>query len=324
VSTLPDVTVLPFLQTLPSSADNGKARFPAGSKASAFLIPYRSHFDADEVWTPDELEEVRRRTSAYNEVITGIARHHGYTVVDIAEVSRRMAADSTFSSASSPYFSPDLHHPSFRAHRAIADRVIETMAAIANAAAPDTLAHPDPPLPSAADMASRQRRVNALMHLAIQGLQIGPLPGKVSWRISLEGGGQFGDERVGDAVLVALGGIEGLPVPVSTRDVLRLCAHVRVIPVAIDTRSQEVSIFPSRGLEGRLGLAFERIGAWSWQRVELGGLVTPDDSVDFGVYAREEWRALYVEAASRGWLFDRLEIGLRFGHLWGRPGRNGN
>jgi hypothetical protein len=88
--------------------------------------------------------------------------------------------------------------------------------------------------------------------------------------------------------------------------------------------SGETEFFPARGFEGRLGLGFERIGAWNWSRFELGGLITPDDSVDFGVYARQEWRMLYVETASRGWLFDRIEAGVRIGGLWRRPGRNGN
>jgi hypothetical protein len=162
------------------------------------------------------------------------------------------------------------------------------------------------------------------MHLGMQGLRIGPVPRKFTARFSLEAGAQGGDERVGDAVVVAMVGLEGLPVPVSTRVVTRICANARTTFAALDASSGDTDFFPARGLEGRLGLGFERIGAWNWSRFELGGLITPDDSVDFGLYARQEWRMLYVETASRGWLFDRIEAGVRIGGLWRRPGRNGN
>ncbi|HEX6790326.1 MAG TPA: GDSL-type esterase/lipase family protein [Candidatus Krumholzibacteria bacterium] len=325
VATLPDVTALPFLQELPASADNGDGvRYPAGSKASTFLLPYRSHFQDDEVWTPDELETIRHRARDYNAAIIDIANARGLTVVDMAAVSRHMARDSTFSSAASPYFSPDLHHPSWRTHRIMANTMLETMASIAGEAVPDTLARPAQPLPAANELKNERRRVNALMHLGIQGTKIGPLPRKFTARLSFEAGAQIGDERVGDAVFVAMAGVEGLPVPVSTQHLLRICAHVRTTAVALHSPDDDTDLFPSRGLEGRLGLGFEKIGAWNWSRFELGGLITPDDSVDFGVYARQEWRMVYIEAASRGWLFDRLEVGLRFGRLWARPGRNGN
>lgn len=323
VATLPDVTALPFLQELPPSADNGDGdRYPGGSKASAFLIPYRSHFQDDEVWTPDELQDVRRRASAYNAAIVDIARERGFTVVDMAAVTARMSEDSTYSAAGSPYFSPDLEHPSYRAHRVMANTIIGTMTSIAGTSVPDTLAPPKPPLPSAGELSNQ--RVNALMHLGMQGLKIGPLPRKFTARFALEAGAQGGDERVGNGVVVAMAGLEGLPVPVSTHAVVRICAHARTTVAALHSPNGDTDFFPARGLEGRLGLGFERIGAWNWSRLELGGLITPDDSVDFGVYARQEWRMLYVETASRGWLFDRIEAGVRIGGLWRRPGRNGN
>lgn len=325
VATLPDVTALPFLQELPPSADNGKGdRYPAGSKASAFLIPYRSHFQDDEVWTPDELEDIRRRARDYNAVIIDIARERGFTVIDMAAVAAQMSRDSTYSTVDSPYFSPDLEHPSYRTHRILANKVIETMASIAGTAVPDTLMPSETPLPSAGELSNQRARVNAFMHLAMQGLQVGPLPRKFTARFAVEAGAQGGDERVGDAVLGAMIGLEGLPVPVSTRALVRICTHARATIAAVDASGGETDWFPARGLEARLGLGFERIGAWNWNRFELGGLITPDDSVDFGLYARQEWRMLYVEAASRGWLFDRIEAGVRIGSPWRRPGRNGN
>jgi lysophospholipase L1-like esterase len=325
VATLPDVTALPFLQDLPPSADNGDGDgYPAGSKASAFLIPYRSHFQNDEVWTPDELETIRQRARDYNAAIADIARERGFTVIDMAAVAAQMSTDSTYAAVGSPYFSPDLEHPSYRAHRIMANKVIETMASIAGTAVPDPLAPPETPLPSAGELSNQRARVNAFMHLAVQGLQVGPLPRKFTARFSLEAGAQGGAERVGDAVAVAMVGLEGLPVPVSTHAVVRICAHARTTLAAVDAPGGDMDWFPARGLEGRLGLGFERIGAWNWGRFEWGGLITPDDSVDFGLYVRQEWRMLYVETASRGWLFDRIEAGVRIGDLWRRPGRNGN
>jgi len=140
----------------------------------------------------------------------------------------------------------------------------------------------------------------------------------------MEAGAQGGDERIGDGVLVVMGGVEGLPVPVSNHILMRIGAHARATAVAYHSSGEDAEFFPARGLEGRVGLGFEEIGSWSWSRFELGGLITPDDAVDFGFYARQEWRMLYIEGASRGWLFDRIEAGVRFGTTWGRPGRNGN
>ena len=325
VATLPDVTVLPFLHELPPAADNGHGdRYPVGSKASTFLIPYRSHFDADEVWTPDELDTIRQRARNYNAAILDIARERGFTVVDMEAVSGRMAEDPAYSATSSPYFSPDLHHPSYRVHQVITNAVLDTMTSVAGGAAPDSISLDDEPLPSAQDLSGERDRVNALMHLAMQGLKFGPLPRKFTGRLSLEAGAQGGEERIGDGVVVAMAGIEGLPVPLSNHLLMRICAHGRATAVAYRSSDDDTEFFPARGLEGRIGLGFEKIGAWNWSRFELGGLITPDDSVDFGFYARQEWRMLYIEAASRGWLFDRIEVGVRVGDLMGRPGRNGN
>ena len=325
VATLPDVTVLPFLEVLPASADNGHGdRYPVGSKASTFLIPHRKHFMPYEVWTPDQMEDVRRHARDYNAAIIEIARERGLTVIDMEAVSARMANDPAFSTASSPYFSPDLHHPSYRTHRIIAREVIQTMAKVAGEAAPDSLPLDEKPLPSAQELSGERARVNALMHLAMQGLKIGPLPRKFAARVSMEAGAQGGDERIGDGVLVVMGGVEGLPVPVSNHILMRIGAHARATAVAYHSSGEDTEFFPARGLEGRVGLGFEEIGSWSWSRFELGGLITPDDAVDFGFYARQEWRMLYIEGASRGWLFDRIEAGVRFGTTWGRPGRNGN
>src|SRR5678810_458889 len=104
VATLPDVTVLPFLEVLPANADNGHGdRYPVGSKASTFLIPHPKHFMPYEVWTPDQLEDVRRHARDLDDGRVVIARERGLTVIDMEAVSARMANDPAFSTASSPY-----------------------------------------------------------------------------------------------------------------------------------------------------------------------------------------------------------------------------
>ena len=324
VATLPDVTALPFFQDIPPGVDDGEGNaYPPGTKMSTFLVPYRKHVAREEAWTPEELEEIRRRAHDYNTAIADVAHERGVTVLDMASIIADTAKDPAFSAADSPYFSPDLHHPSYKGHDVIADAVLDTMSAIAGEEVPPPLTSPSELLPSAREFPDQQPRVNALMHLAMQGLQIGPLPKKLSTRFALEAGAQGGHDRLGDGVVAGLVGVEGLPVPVTTRHVMRIAAQVRLMLGAYHSSNGETDFFPRQGLEGRLGLGFEKIGAWNWGRFELGGLVAPDDPVDFGLYARQEWRMLYLETASRGWDF-YLEGGIRFGGFSWRPGRNGN
>ncbi len=324
VPTLPDVTALPFLQEIAASVDDGDGNaFPSGTKASTFLIPYRKHLEPAEAWTPEELADVRARANAYNDAIIEIAQERGLTVIDMAAITAGTAEDFAYSKTDSPYFSPDLHHPTVQGHGVIADAVLEAMAAVAGEEVPPALAAPPEPLPSARHLPGPESRVTALMHLAMQGLQIGPLPSKLTTRFALEAGAQGGEERIGDAVASGMAGIEALPVPITTRHLMRFCGQVRLTFAAFYSSDDDVEFFPRPGLEARLGLGVERIGAWGWGRFELGGLMAPDDAVDFGLYARQEWRMLYVEAASRGWDF-HVEGGIRIGGFTGRPGRNGN
>ena len=324
VATLPDVTALPFFQDIPPGVDDGDGnKYPPGTQASTFLIPYREHIAPDEAWTPDELDVVGRRARDYNAAIVEVAGERGVTVLDMASIIAQTAQDPAFSAPDSPYFSPDLHHPSYKGHQVIADAMLELMAEIAGEDVPPALLPASPPLPSARELPGPQPRVNALMHLAMQGLQIGPLPKKLSTRFAFEAGGQVGDNRLGDAVVAGLAGVEGLPVPVTSHHVMRIAAQVRLTLAALNPAHDDHEFFPRNGLEARLGLGFEKIGAWKWGRFEMGGLMAPDDDVDFGLYARQEWRMLYLETASRGWDF-YLEGGIRLGGFSGRPGRNGN
>ena len=325
VLTLPDVTHLPFLQPLPDKADNGEGvQFPAGSMASAFLIPFRKHFQDDEVWTPEELDVIRTLSHDYNGVIRKIAAANGLTVVDIEALMERLRQDPTFASTASSYFSPDLHHPSFRTHALIADLVLNEMSRLTGEEAPP-LVSTETPLRHSGDFGGRyQPRVAALMHLALLGLESGPLPPRVTSRLGIETAGQVGNDRIGDATVSLQAGLELPPLPDGTAPVVRMCLSLRAAALAYDGSDEEVEYFPQRSLEARLGFAREPIAAWTWARFEFGGLLTLDNEWDCGLFARGEWHALYAEVAGRGWWFDRIEAGFRFGIQPGRMGRNGD
>ncbi len=325
VMTLPDVTRLPFLQPLPEGADDGRGEgFPAGSVASAFLIPFRTHYEDDEAWTPAELDTIRARWRAYNSAIRRIADDGGLTVVPIDSIMAALDGDPAFSTPDSPYFSPDLHHPSYLTHAVIAGSVLRRMAAIAGEPVPQRQIF-DVPLPSAHELAGdHSARVAAMMHLALLGLASGPLPPDPTWRLGAEIAGQGGREPLADGTLSLLAGIEVAPFPTATWTTVRIGASLRAAALAYDDSRSELEFFPQRSFEARAGLGFERTAAWTWARVEAGGLLTLDGEWDGGLYARGEWRGLYVETAGRGWWFDRVEAGLRLGIHPGRPGRNGN
>jgi hypothetical protein len=310
---------------LPDKSDNGEGvHFPAGSMASAFLTPFRKHFQDDEVWTPEELDVIRKRSRDYNGVIRKIAAANGLTVIDIEALMEELRRDPTFASPASPYFSPDLHHPSFRTHARIADEVLNEMSRLTGEKAP-LLDSAETPLPHSGDFSGRYHaRVAALMHLGLLGLESGPLPPRPTWRLGIETAGQVGNERIGDATVSLLAGLEFPPFPDGTEPLVRLCVSLRAAALAFDGSEEEVEFFPQRSLEARLGFGREPIAAWTWARFEFGGLLTLDNEWDGGLYARGEWRGLYAEAAGRGWWFDRLEAGFRFGVQPGRPGRNGN
>ncbi|MFQ5511156.1 MAG: SGNH/GDSL hydrolase family protein [Candidatus Krumholzibacteriia bacterium] len=324
VLTLPDVTALPLLQPLPEGADDGHGRpYPAGSVASAFLVPFRSHFEADEVWTPGELEAVRRLVRGYNDAIRGVAEGKGLTVVDLTALLGRLGDNPSFATATSPYFSPDLHHPSCRTHGVIAGAVLDAMAGVAGVGAPPAAETRETPLPHNGDFSPVERaRVNAMVRLGLQGLRQGPLPPKPTYRFSLDVGGQGGNRRSGRGALSIMAGVESTPSPVSTRWLSRGGFHVRLSPLVLERNGGGVDGFPKTSLEARAGIAIERIGGWHWMRFGSGVLYAAEGG--FGWYTRGEWRLLYGEVSSRDGDPDRIEGGLRLGWFIGRPGRNGN
>lgn len=316
VLTLPDLTRLPLLQPVGRARGARGELLPEGTKASAFLVPYRDRYRDEEVWTPEELDGLRLRIGAYNEAIERVAARHGLQVVDLRELFTELSADARFDDFRSPYFSPDLHHPSCRTQAAIAERVWRAMSAVSHAPLPDHRVEVDP-LPTNEDYGPEVlERVVALNRLALLGLAAGALPPEPTWRLGLEAGGQSGRARAGEASLSLLVGIETTPGPVTSHWLSRLALQGRAAVGVLD--DDRIELLPEEGLELRLGTAFERIGAYHWSRLGLGAQLSGRGGA--GWYLRTEWRVLYADLSSRGLEPDRLELGLRWG---GRPGRVG-
>jgi len=325
VLTLPDVTGLPLLQPIPADADDGKGnRYPDGSKVFAFLAPFRSHFEPGEVWDPDELAGIQRRVAEYNHAIRSIAAENGATVVDMMALFDRLSLDPAFASPDSPYFSPDLHHPSYRTHSAIAETVLDAMVRVSGAPLPPPVVRTESPLPHNGDFSKKERaRANAMVHLGLQGLRAGPLPPAPTFRLAAEAGVRVNRNARDRGAVSVIIGMESTATPVSPRWLSRGSLQVRVSPVAFDgVESGDVEGFPKSSLDARAGVAFERIGMWHWTRIGAGALYAAEGG--FGWYTRGEWRVLFAEVSSRDWEPDRFEAGIRWGFLFGRPGRNGN
>ncbi|MGQ0722878.1 MAG: SGNH/GDSL hydrolase family protein [Candidatus Eiseniibacteriota bacterium] len=329
--TLPDVTALPFLQPVgPGAKDAGGEPLPAGTKTSAFLLPLRNdRFEGDEVWTPEELETARALGDGYNAAIREVAAEGGYGIVDLERLSARLGADPAFADPLSPYFSPDLHHPSGRLHAEIAEAVLQAMADAAGVAVPAASPPVDPPadplpetaLPENADFTEQElARVRSFTRIALLGMESGYFPPGATFRGAIEIGAQAGSERAGRWAAALHAGAELGPGPVTSRWVSRLFLQGRT--GAFRAGDDAIRWFPADGSDLRLGLAFEPLGAWRWKRVEVGSRY--GFSGGFGWYGRAEWRALYAEVLSGGLEPDRFEAGVRLGAPLRRPGHNGN
>ncbi len=336
VLTVPDVTKLPFIQPVrDGSRDEHGGLLPKGTMASAFLVPFRDRFEDAEAFTPDELQEIRQLVAGYSDAVRQIADERGATVVDMDDVLGELAVDPNFATANSDYFSPDLHHPAFRTHAAIARRVLETMGRVADlqlneltalseVAARGEVATTEGSrrLPTNFDFNDTQRRrVGAVLRPAMQGLRSGPLPPKTTYRLGVELGGQSGFERVGDATLSLLVGTESVGFPIGDWWQTRGGVQARATAVALGS-DQAPAYFPKTSIEFRGGIAHERIGGWSWLRGTYGALYALEGG--FGWFLRGEYRGVYIDASSRSWEPGRFEAGIRWGAHPGRVGRNGN
>jgi lysophospholipase L1-like esterase len=325
VATLPDVTELPFLQpTPPGARDGGGEPLPPGTRTSAFLLPFRTdRFEEDEVWTPDELDRIREVGRACNEAIRAIAAREGFGVLDIAGLLDALRHDPAFASSDSPYFGPDLHHPSARTHGLIADLAITEMCRAA-AADPGAFAPPATDVgaghPHNGQLRPDQReRVDTMMRVALLGMSGGDFPPRPTGRLALEIAAHAGAARTGDVTLAALAGLEGSPTPITTRWLSRGFLQGRL---AAAWREGDDPRLPRDGVELRAGTGVEPVGRWRWTRLELG--LRYERAHALGWFARGEWRVFFAEASSGRLRPDQALLGLRVGAVPGRPGHNGN
>jgi hypothetical protein len=193
---------------------------------------------------------------------------------------------------------------------------------VAEAEAPPVPPRPADVLPSAAELSERERiHVTAFSRTALLGLERGEFPPGLTFRASVDLGGQIGHRRAGSWSAAALLGLEVGPAPASTRWVSRLAVQARSGVIWVQ-EEDDFRSFPAEDSDVRLALAFERLGRWAWARVEAGSRLAMADGLGF--YARGEWRQFYAELVSDGFESRRAEIGIRFGDEWLRPGRNGN
>lgn len=322
--TVPDVTALPFVQPVPAGARDALGDpLPPGTVTSAFLLPYgRRRYDADEVWTPAQIDGVRGLVEGYDAAVRRIAAEGGFSVVELRELLARLKADPCFADPASPYFSPDLHHPSRALHTEIAEVVLAKMGRVAGVTPPSAAPLPAHVLPSAADLTDAEReRAAAFSRVALLGLECGHFPPGPTLRASVDVGRLLGGDRAGEWSGAVLAGLEVGPAPASTRWVSRLALQARTGVVWV-REEDDFRRFPARDSDVRLSLAFERLGRWEWTRVEAGPRWALAGGP--GLHARGEWRRLYAEVVTDGFHGRRAEAGVRLGAEALRPGRNGN
>lgn len=328
VATLPDVTQLPLLQSAPPQAVDARGRpLEPGSKVAAFVSVYRSRFDHGEYWPPATLAATRQLALEYNAQIRAVAARESCTVIDVAGLLDELHADPDFSALRSSYFSPDLHHPSYRTHAAIANRVLDAITTAAGAAPFPAPAEDGGALPSAADLSpAQQSRADALLFLAMRALQRGAIPPRPTLRFAAQNLAQAGPERAagwGAGIEVTL---ESTPTPVRAGWTSRGMLGARALVLSFDDRRAPLhagaggtperegfTAFRKRGVDFRAGMAFEPVGRWHWTRIAGGIRVGLEGSP--GAFARLEWRSVYADASARGLAPDRFELGAR----WSRP-----
>ena len=320
--TLPDVTQLPLFANLPTgSVNDSEVPYPEGSKTSAFLTPFRNNrFESKEVFSPEMLQSVKDRAAVYNMVINSIAEEMGASVVDIYGLMKRLESEPGFASQNSSYISPDLFHPSYKAHAIISEEVLAAMESISgNSLTTGTpeITNDVEPLPSAAELNTNERnRASSLMRMAMLTMEDGRFPPRPTYRGRVELGGRTGNGVSSEPVFYASTGVDFPPVPIRVGWVSRLTVNVRFGAfVSLSNNLKKIN-------ELRIGFAIEPQGKWNWRRIETGLAKTNGSRT--GLYARFEWRMLYVNSTDLFSTTPLVEAGVSLGKIWGRTGHNGN
>lgn len=319
--TLPDVTDLPVFAFLPEGAKDADGNiFPKGTKTFSFLSEYREiTYESSEVFSPEMLRDVKKRVNSYNRAIKEVAVEFGGAIVDLNAVMMSILAnDPDFNSLNSSYFSPDLHHPSFKTHSLIMKEVLRVMQEnseeklkIDQESAKSTKEI----LPSAADLTPLERkRANSLMRTTLLIMEDSRFPPRPTYRSALETGGRTMNGSA--PILTASGGLDFSPIPVRPGWVSRFTMRSRLgLSYTSKNKTKGITDF-------FIGFAFEPQGKWDWRRFEFGAAVS--NQVGWGLYSKFEWHKLYFKATNLITSNAAVEGGIRFGKLWGRMGHNGN
>jgi len=319
--TLPDVTDLPVFAFLPEGAKDADGNiFPKGTKTFSFLSEYREiTYESSEVFSPEMLRHVKKRVNSYNRAIKEVAVEFGGAIVDLnALMMSILANDLDFNSLNSSYFSPDLHHPSFKTHSLIMKEVLRVMQEnseeklkIDQESAKSTKEI----LPSAADLTPLERkRANSLMRTTLLIMEDSRFPPRPTYRSALETGGRTMNGSA--PILTASGGLDFSPIPVRPGWVSRFTMSSRLgLSYTSKNKTKGITDF-------FIGFAFEPQGKWDWRRFEFGAAVS--NQVGWGLYSKFEWHKLYFKATNLITSNAAVEGGIRFGKLWGRMGHNGN
>lgn len=319
--TLPDVTDLPVFAFLPEGAKDADGNiFPKGTKTFSFLSEYREiTYESSEVFSPEMLRDVKKRVNSYNRAIKEVAVEFGGAIVDLNAVMMSILAnDPDFNSLNSSYFSPDLHHPSFKTHSLIMKEVLRVMQEnseeklkIDQESAKSTKEI----LPSAADLTPLERkRANSLMRTTLLIMEDSRFPPRPTYRSALETGGRTMNGSA--PILTASGGLDFSPIPVRPGWVSRFTMSSRLgLSYTSKNKTKGITDF-------FIGFAFEPQGKWDWRRFEFGAAVS--NQVGWGLYSKFEWHKLYFKATNLITSNAAVEGGIRFGKLWGRMGHNGN
>ena len=284
--TLPDVTDLPVFAFLPEGAKDADGNiFPKGTKTFSFLSEYREiTYESSEVFSPEMLRDVKKRVNSYNRAIKEVAVEFGGAIVDLNAVMMSILAnDPDFNSLNSSYFSPDLHHPSFKTHSLIMKEVLRVMQEnseeklkIDQESAKSTKEI----LPSAADLTPLERkRANSLMRTTLLIMEDSRFPPRPTYRSALETGGRTMNGSA--PILTASGGLDFSPIPVRPGWVSRFTMSSRLgLSYTSKNKTKGITDF-------FIGFAFEPQGKWDWRRFEFGAAVS--NQVGWGLYSKFEW-----------------------------------